>query len=78
MDLFHDIGLVAVEERKEGDDFYAGFLRRFQQLRSYSDEMEPWNQDEIPCFIKKFYQLQKHHRQHFTKPLIYIVARLTH
>ena len=48
-------------------------LRRFQQLRSYCDEIDTWNRKEIPYSIYKHlqgvFQLQKDQRQfpqHYT------------
>ena len=43
-----------------------GVLRRFQQLRSYRDEIETRNLEEIPLSLQKVQgdiQLQKDHRQ---------------
>ena len=45
--IIHDIRMLAqkTEGRKEGRNWA---LRRFQQLRSYRDEIETRNREEIP------------------------------
>ena len=59
-----------------------GFVRCFQQLRSYCDEIETRNRKKFPSLHEKFqvqgvFQLQKDHKQSSTTPHIYIATPAT-
>ena len=49
-------------------------LRRFQQLRSYCDEVETRNREKL----QGVFQLQKGYRQPYMSPHIYITTRPTY
>ena len=58
---------------KEGRNW---FLCCLQQLRSYCNKIETWNQEKIPFYLQivlqGVFQLQKNHRQPFRMPHICI------
>ena len=63
-----------------GEEGREEFLHSFQQLRSYNDEIETWNREEIPFLsqiVPRVFQLQKEHNQPSTMPHIYIATRPT-
>ena len=75
---YNDDGGDIKDEKKEGRKWC---LRRFQQLRSFRNEIETLHWEAIPFssrIIPRFFQFRKDHRHLSTTPHLYIATRPTH